>query len=305
MIAIQGVYTALVTPFDPDGSAVDDQRLADNVRRQAAGGVTGVVPCGTTGEAPTLDDREHRRVVAATVETAAGLGLQVVAGAGSNSTAHAVELHRFAREAGADASLQVVPYYNRPSPEGLYRHFAAIADSCDLPIVLYNIPSRCGVGLAIETIERLARHPNIRAIKEASGSLDLASEILRRTGLVLLSGDDPLTLPLLSIGGSGVVSVLSNLVPDQVAGLCAAFLSGDAEGARARHEELFALARGLLSLGPNPVPVKTALSLLGRDTGALRLPLCSPDEATRARVADLLADAGLVEEAAGVGWHGA
>jgi 4-hydroxy-tetrahydrodipicolinate synthase len=288
MTALQGAYTALVTPFTADGEAVDLGRLDENIRDQAEGGVAGVVPCGTTGEAPTLSDGEQRTIVEKTVEAGRGHKLQVIAGAGSNCTAHAVQLHRFAHAAGADAALHVAPYYNKPTQEGLYRHFCTIADSCGLPIVLYNIPGRTSVGLTAGTIERLAAHANIHAIKEATGSLDLASEILLRTDLVLLSGDDSLTLPLASVGGRGVISVVANLVPDQVAGLCEAFLDGDWNVARALHGELFGISRGLLSLATNPIPIKTAMALLGRDSGALRLPLCAADDVTRDAVAALL-----------------
>jgi 4-hydroxy-tetrahydrodipicolinate synthase len=300
MTTFQGAYTALVTPFTADGEAVDLQRLADNIRHQAAGGVAGVVPCGTTGEAPTLSDDEHRLVVEKTLEVAGPLGLAVIAGAGSNNTEHAIGLHRFAHAAGADAALHVAPYYNKPTQEGLYRHFGAIADSCGLPVVLYNIPGRTNVTLTAETIQRLAAHPNVQAIKEATGSLDLASEILLRTDLVLLSGDDSLTLPLASVGGRGVISVVANLVPDRVAGLCGAFLAGDWGGALQVHRELFPLARGLLSLATNPIPVKAALEILGQDSGALRLPLCAPDDGTKRAIADLLAAAGLRSEALAV-----
>ncbi|MHC4413916.1 MAG: 4-hydroxy-tetrahydrodipicolinate synthase [Planctomycetota bacterium] len=293
MITLKGAYTALVTPFVADASAVDVRRLAENVRGQAAGGVDGVVPCGTTGEAPTLDDGEHRLVVEKTVELGRSLGLQVIAGAGSNHTEHAIHLHRFAQAAGADATLQVVPYYNKPTQEGLYRHFMSIADSCGLPIVLYNIPGRTSVSLSPKTIERLAAHPNIQAIKEATGSLDLASEIVLRTDLALLSGDDSLTLPLASVGGCGVISVVANLVPGRVAALCRALLGGEWDTARALHGELFRLSRGLLSLATNPIPVKAALKILGRDTGAVRLPLCPVDGETRETIADLLAASGL------------
>ena len=293
MIELRGAYTALITPFVADGSSCDLDRLADNVRLQAAGGIAGVVPCGTTGEAPTLSDREHRAVVEGTVEAARAENLAVIAGAGSNSTAHAVHLHRFAQAAGADAALHVTPYYNKPTQEGLYRHFMTLADSCGLPVVLYNIPGRTAVALSIETIIRLAAHPNIVAIKEATGTLDLCSEIALRTDLVLLSGDDTLTLPIAAVGGAGVISVVSNLVPDRVAALCSAFLSGDWAAARRAHAELFGLARGLLTLATNPIPVKTAMAVLGRDTGALRLPLCPPDERTRRAVAELVASAGV------------
>ena len=288
MTDFEGAYTALVTPFSADGSAVDVDRLAESVRRQAAAGIAGVVPCGTTGEAPTLTGDEHRRVVETTIEAASATPMQVIAGAGSNSTRRAVELHRFAELAGADAALHVTPYYNKPTQEGLYRHFSTVADSGDLPVVLYNIPRRTAVALTADTIERLARHPNIRAIKEASGSLDLAGEIGLRTGLVLLSGDDSLTLPLASVGGRGVISVVSNLVPDKVAALCAALLDGDWAGALHMHRELLPLSRGLLSLATNPIPIKTALEIAGRDSGTLRLPLVAADRPLREAVAQLL-----------------
>ncbi|MHC4992588.1 MAG: 4-hydroxy-tetrahydrodipicolinate synthase, partial [Planctomycetota bacterium] len=286
--ALGGVYTALITPFTDDGDTVDLDRLAKHVHRQAAGGVRGVVPCGTTGEAPTLTDEEFDRVVATVLEAARVMSLQVIVGAGSNSTAHALKLHRHARQLGADAALHVVPYYNKPSQEGLYGHFSAIADACDLPIVLYNIPGRTGVGLTIETITRLARHPNIQAIKEATGSLQMASRILAATDLTVLSGDDPLTLPLLSIGAAGVVSVASNVVPDRVVAMCEAIDAGDLDGARRRHFELLPLADALLSLDTNPVPAKAAMSLLDLDTGVVRPPLAPATPPAVARRHQLL-----------------
>lgn len=293
----RGAFTAIITPFTADGGAVDFTRLADQVKFQADGHVAGIVPCGTTGESPTLSEVEHHRVVEAAIAAGRPLGLKVIAGSGSNSTLHAIDLHRFAHRAGADGSLQVNPYYNKPSQEGLYRHFMAIADSCDLPICLYNIPGRTGVALLPETIERLAAHPNIRAIKEATGSLDSASEILSRTNLALLSGDDSLTLPFASVGGVGVVSVVSNLVPERVAALVEASNDGDFERARSIHFELLPLSRGLLGLDINPVPVKTAMKQLGRDSGALRLPLCAPTRAVADSIERLLA-AGSVGRAA-------
>ncbi len=292
MTTLQGAYTAIITPFVADGSAVDLDRLQENIAHQAAGGISGVIPCGTTGESPTLSDDEHRVVVEKTIEFARARSLQVIAGAGSNDTRYAIHLHRFSHAAGADAALHVTPYYNKPSQEGLYQHFMTLADSCDLPIVLYNIPGRTAVALTGDTIARLAEHPNIVAIKEATGSLDLASEIIMRTNLTLLSGDDPLTLPLASVGGSGVISVVSNLVPEKVVALCNAFLAGDWPAAQQAHRELYALARGLLSLETNPVPIKTAMELQGMDTGALRLPLVPADDETRKKIAELLSHCG-------------
>ncbi len=289
MIRLQGAYTALITPFDDDTSGVDYDRLAQNINHQSIAGVTGVVPCGTTGETPTLSADEYRRVVRHTIETAKPLGLTVIAGAGSNNTAHAIELHKFVADSGADAALHVTPYYNKPPQEGLYRHFMAVADACDLPIVMYNIPGRTAVALDIDTIARLAEHPNIVAIKEATGSLDLAARIADRTDLAILSGDDPLTLPLATVGATGVISVLSNLLPDRVAALCNAFLSGGWETARDINRELLPLARALLKLDTNPIPIKTAMQLVGRDTGALRLPLCRADVGTVEQLRDILA----------------
>ncbi len=288
MNALHGCYTALVTPFTADGGAIDPGRLAENVQVQSVAGASGVVPCGTTGETPTLTEGEYRSVVEITVEAARPLGLTVIAGAGSNSTARAVELHRFVHGAGADAALHVTPYYNKPTAEGLYRHFTTIADAGPLPIVIYNIPGRTGVTLTIETIERLAAHPNIVAIKEATGSLPLAAQIVNRTGLTVLSGDDPLTLPLFAVGAKGVISVLANLLPDRVAALCRACASDEWDRARAIDAELGPLAQALLTLDTNPVPLKSALAVVGRDTGAVRLPLWPLAAPLRQRLAELL-----------------
>jgi 4-hydroxy-tetrahydrodipicolinate synthase len=285
---LHGCYTALITPFAEDGSRVDHARLAEQIAFQAEGTVTGVVPCGTTGESPTLLESEQREVIQRTVALARPLGLQVIAGTGSNCTRHATEMHRFAAEAGADASLQVAPYYNKPSQEGLYRHFMAVADSCDLPVVLYNIPGRCGVALTPATVARLARHPNIVAIKEATGSMDSASEIAQRCAITILSGDDSLTLPFAACGARGVVSVVSNLVPRQVQALCDAILEDRFAEARRRHAELFPLCRGLLTLDVNPVPVKAAMRILGRDTGTVRLPLAEASKEAVEAIAKLL-----------------
>ncbi|MCZ6837017.1 MAG: 4-hydroxy-tetrahydrodipicolinate synthase [Planctomycetota bacterium] len=274
----RGVFTALVTPFTQDGAKVDVKRLKDNIRVQSVAGVKGVVPCGTTGESPTLSEDEHRLMVETTTELARENDLKVIAGAGANDTKHAIQLHRLALEAGADASLQVNPYYNKPSQAGLYGHFMAIADSCDLPIVLYNIPGRTGVCQSIETIVKLAQHPNIVAIKDATGGLDLVNQTVSRTDLAVLSGDDPLTLPMASIGGQGVISVLSNLLPGRVAAMWHAIEQNEWTKARAIHQELYPIATNLLSLDSNPVPLKAALALEGKDTGTLRLPLAPPSE---------------------------
>ncbi len=292
-LAFRGAYTAIVTPFSQDGSCVDFALLAEHIAFQAQGKVTGIVACGTTGESPTLSDEEQREVITKSIALGRPLGLQVIAGTGSNNTAHAVEMHRFAKGVGADASLQVSPYYNKPSQEGLYRHFMSVADSCDLPVMLYNIPGRCGVAITPETVERLARHPHIQAIKEATGSMDSASEIAQRCGITILSGDDSLTLSFAACGSKGVVSVVSNLVPGRVQQLCDAFLGGKFEEAKRIHAELFRLCRGLLTLDTNPVPLKTAMRILGRDSGALRLPMVAPSKDVSARIGELLAEFGL------------
>lgn len=285
-----GSFTALVTPFSADGSSVALDRLAEQVRFQAAAGITGVVPCGTTGETPTLTDAEYRAVVETTIETASPLGLAVVPGAGSNATARAVELHRFCAGLGADAALHVTPYYNKPSQEGLYRHFMAVADSADLPVILYVVPARTNVTMTPDLVERLAAHENIVAIKDATAGLALAEETIRRTNLAVLCGDDPLTLPFCSIGARGVISVLSNLIPDDVAELVRACLAGDWETARARHATVIEAATAILPLDVNPVPIKTAMRAAGRDTGAVRLPLCTPADAVAAQIRAFVAE---------------
>ncbi len=294
-----GAFTAITTPFTADGAAIDEERLAEQIEfqaRPAAGrpGVRGIVVCGTTGESPTLSHAEYERLVARAVELGHARKLLVIAGTGSNSTAHAVELQRFAAGAGADGTLSVNPYYNKPTPEGLYRHFAAIAEAARIPVVLYNIPGRTGVALTPATVERLAALGPIVAIKEATGSTDSATEILQRApGLALLSGDDSMTLPFASVGGVGVVSVVANLVPDRVAALCAAFLAGRWDEALALHRRLFDLCRAMF-VETNPIPIKAALRLLGRDTGALRLPMTEASPATVASVRAALTAAELL-----------
>jgi 4-hydroxy-tetrahydrodipicolinate synthase len=270
-----GCTVALVTPFR-DG-AVDEQGLRRLVEWHIEQGTPVLSPVGTTGESPTLSHEEHERVIALVIETAAGRA-KVMAGTGSNSTAEAIRLTRFAARAGADAALSVSPYYNRPNQEGLYRHFAAIAAAVDIPVVLYNVPARTGRNIEPETVERLAKLGPVVAVKEASGSLDQVSELLARTDLTILSGDDSLTLPMLSVGAEGVVSVAANLVPREVTAMVEAYQGGRVEEARRRHARLFPLGRDLLALAPNPIPVKAALSLLGRCRDEVRLPLCPLDE---------------------------
>jgi len=288
-----GCTVALVTPFR-DGE-VDYKALRDLVEWQIARGTPTLSPVGTTGESPTLSHDEHERVIAAVVEQSAGRA-KVLPGTGSNATAEAVRLTKFAAKAGADGALLVAPYYNRPTQAGLYAHFARIAESCDLPQVLYNIPSRTGRNVEPETIEKLSHLDPIVAVKEASGSLDQVSDLVARTDLTILSGDDSLTLPMMAVGGEGVISVVGNLVPQDVIALIDAFRSGDIEGARARHARLFPLCRDLLSVATNPIPVKQALALLGRGNGELRLPLCPPDEAGLASLRRSLVRYGLLDK---------
>src|ERR1051325_6539900 len=231
-----GAYTAMVTPFR-DGK-VDEQRLREQIEFQIAGGIDGLVPVGTTGESPTLDFPEHERVISLTVEIARGR-VPVIGGTGGNATPEAMELHRHAKKAGCTACLSVNPYYNKPTQEGLYRHFMSLADGVDLPIVLYNIPGRTGVTMSPQTVARLAKHPNVVAIKEATGSLDMASEIMSLCDITVLSGDDSLTLPLMSIGARGIISVASNLLPGQIKQLTKLALANNfAEGANI-HRRLF------------------------------------------------------------------
>jgi 4-hydroxy-tetrahydrodipicolinate synthase len=288
-----GCTVALVTPFK-DG-AVDEPALKRLVEWQIAQGTPILSPVGTTGEAPTLTHDEHERVIALVVEAAGGRA-KVMAGTGSNSTAEAIRLTRFAARAGADGALLVAPYYNRPNQEGMYRHFAAVADSVDIPLVLYNIPARTGRNVDPDTIERLAKIGPIVAVKEAAGSLDQVSELIVRTDLTILSGDDSLTLPMLAVGAEGVVSVIANLVPRDVMALLEAFANSRVDLARERHARLFPLCRDLLGLAPNPIPVKTALSLLGRGNGELRLPLCPLDHQSNQLLIKSITRYGLLTE---------
>jgi 4-hydroxy-tetrahydrodipicolinate synthase len=279
---LSGSFTALITPFRH--GAVDEAALRDLVESQIAGGTAGLVPCGTTGEAATLTDAEQDRVIAAVAEQAAGR-VPVVAGTGSYDTRHAIERTARARALGADAALVVAPYYTKPTQDGLFAHFAAIAGAGDLPIVLYNVPGRTAVNLLPETVARLAAVPGIVGIKEASGNLDQASQIVREAppGFAVLSGDDSLTLPIVSVGGRGVVSVVANLVPAAVARLVAAALAGDLAAARAVHLDLFDLCRAMF-LDNNPTAVKTAAGLLGLCSPEVRLPLTPMGEANRRRL---------------------
>ncbi len=290
-------FTAIITPFTPDGRSIDLGRLDAQIARQAEGGITGLVVAGTTGESPTLDEAEFRTLVRHCVEVGKVHDLVVIAGTGSNSTAHAVQLQRIALDLGADAGLSVTPYYNKPTQDGLYAHFATIAESVELPIMLYNIPARTGVALEPSTIERLYESPWVVSVKEATGSTDSASEILARCpGIALLSGDDSMTLPFMALGGVGCVSVVSNIDPQRVAALCQAMLDRDVLAARDQHQGLFELARAMF-LETNPICVKAALAMMNLDSGQLRLPMTQPTDETKHALHGVLQRAGLLETA--------
>ncbi len=267
-----GLSVALTTPFR-DGE-VDYETLQAQVEFQVEAGTTCVCPVGTTGECPTLSHEEHERVIQAVVEAAAGR-IKVMPGTGSNSTREALRLTRWAAEKGADAALVVAPYYNKPTQEGFLAHFQALADAVEIPICVYNIPGRTGKNIEPNTILRMAERPNIALVKEATGSMDQASQILSGSDLTLLSGDDSLTLPLMSMGGRGVISVVGNIVPKDMIALISAFDSGDLAEARRRHHKLFPLCRDMLGMSTNPIPIKAAMKMLGRDTGELRMPMTS------------------------------
>ncbi len=265
-----GVGVAIVTPFKE--GKLDVKRLQDQIDFQIKSGVTFLVPVGTTGESPTLSHDEHERVISEVVQAARGR-CKVMAGTGSNCTSEALRLTRWAAKEGADASLQVAPYYNKPTQRGFYEHFKAIALEVDIPHCVYNIPGRSAKNIEPETIAKLAELPNITMVKEATGSLDQCSQILNSTNLTVLSGDDSLTLPMMSIGAEGVISVAGNIVPQDLLSMVKAALAGDFTKASALHHKLFPLCRDMLSLATNPIPVKGAMKLLGRDTGELRLPM--------------------------------
>ena len=286
-----GVSVAIVTPFK-DGE-VDFDAFRQQIEFQIAAGVNCLVPAGTTGESPTLTHDEHDRVIDFVIQTAAGR-VKVMAGTGSNSTAEALRLSRRAEKAGADATLQVAPYYNKPTQTGLYEHFKRIAEEVGLPHCVYNIPGRTGRNIEPETIIRLAELENITMVKEATGSLDQASAVIGATNLTVLSGDDSLTLPLMSIGGEGVISVAANIVPKRMIDLVGAFQGGDLREAQDLHHRLFPLCRDMLSLATNPIPIKAAMKLLGRDSGELRLPMSPLSAEQEATLRKTLVEVGLL-----------
>ena len=268
----KGTFTALITPFI--NNQVDYISLEKLIQHQLEAKITGLVPAGTTGESPTLDCTEHLKVIQKTVEFSQQKAT-VIAGTGANSTQEAIHLTRETQQLGVDASLQVCPYYNKPSQEGLYRHFSTIADSSDLPLVLYSIPGRSVIEISVDTVARLAKHPNIVGIKEAGGSVERINQLaqIAPTDFCLLSGDDPLTLPFMAAGAQGLVSVTSNLIPHQVVELVNFCQQGDFQKALTLQKRLYPLFNGLMSLDTNPVPIKSALAVLGRCQEEFRLPL--------------------------------
>ena len=286
-----GAMVALITPFG-DGE-IDFETLDELIDFQLENGIDAIVPVGTTGESPTLTPDEHKHVIERIVKGVGG-SVPVIAGAGSNSTAEAIEYTAYAKKVGADATLQVCPYYNKPTQEGFYQHFKAIADEVDLPVVLYNIPGRCGAGMTPETVARLNEHENIVAIKEATGSLDQASEIAMRCDITIISGDDSLTLPLASVGGQGVISVVANIVPADVKALTDLILEGDLVQARQWHRKLFALSKNLLTLATNPIPIKAAMAMLDMASDELRLPMTPLEDSKKAALEKTLREYGLL-----------
>jgi len=288
-----GSIVALVTPFRDD--KVDTAALKSLVEFQIAGGTNGIVPCGTTGESPTLDHDEHKQVIDLVIQ-AANKRVPVIAGTGSNSTAEAISLTRHAKHAGADAALIVLPYYNKPTQKGMIEHCRAIADSVELPLILYNIPGRTGVNMLPETVAALADHPNIVGMKEATGNLEQMTQDIVLCGdkRSFLSGDDTLTLPLMSVGGRGIISVVANIVPQDVSALTRAFLGGDWKRARELHLKLFPLCQAMF-YETNPIPVKTALAMMGKIREEFRLPLCSMTDANRKKLEAALKNYGILK----------
>ena len=288
----KGVFVAIITPFK--NGKIDKEALRGLIDFQIAGGVDGIVPCGTTGESATLNHEEHDQVIRIAVDACKGKA-SVLAGTGSNSTQEAIQLSRNAKNAGADGLLQITPYYNKPNQEGLYHHFSSIADAVDLPIVLYNVPSRTSVNMVPETVVRLAKIEKIVGIKEASGSLQAISKIIDNCGkdFTVLSGDDPLLWPILAIGGKGVISVTANILPAKVAALCKAAAIGDIAEARSLHYELMDINDSLF-IDTNPIPVKAALHLMGKIENELRGPLIKLSKDTLERLKKAMACHGLL-----------
>jgi 4-hydroxy-tetrahydrodipicolinate synthase len=286
-----GAYTAIVTPFNRDGQ-VDYGKLRELIALQIAAGINGIVPVGTTGESPTVDFDEHEKIVEVTIAACKGK-IKVIAGTGANSTAEAIQLTKHALSAGADGTLQVTPYYNKPNQEGLYRHFSAVAD-LGLPVVLYNVPGRSAREIDVATIARLSKHPKIVCVKEAGGSVDRVSQILRACNITVLSGDDSLTLPMMSLGAKGIISVASNIAPKAVADMVHAATAGRWNEALALHMKYYRLFTDIF-IDTNPIPIKAAMAMAGLIEETYRLPLCETTDANKAKLAECLREVGLLK----------
>jgi len=293
MFTLEGTFTAMVTPFS--NGTINESKLREMVEFQIENGISGLVPCGTTGESPTLSHEEHHRVVNIVIETVNGR-IPVIAGTGSNNTAEAISLTEHAMKSGADAALLITPYYNRPSQAGLILHYKAVAMGCKLPLIIYNCPGRTSVNTTADTIVELSSVPNIVGIKEASGNMDQICDIIVRTpdDFTILSGDDSMTVPMISVGGKGVISVISNIAPKQMVEMTRSALDGDFNSSRKIHAELFPIMRSLMKVETNPSPVKTAMNIMGMNMGPLRLPLSEPDEVGKATLEKLMKKAGLL-----------
>ncbi|UCD54800.1 MAG: 4-hydroxy-tetrahydrodipicolinate synthase [Candidatus Omnitrophota bacterium] len=280
----EGSFVAIVTPFK--NGKIDEKKFKELIEFQIKNGTSGIVPAGCTGESATLTHQEQKRLMKLTCEIV-NKRVPVVAGAGSNSTEEAIDLTKYAKRAGCNGVLSITPYYNKPTPEGQYRHYKAIAKSVDIPIMVYNVPSRTGISLKPETVARLSGIDGIVAIKEASGSLDQVSSILSLCDITVLSGDDSLTLPMMAVGAKGVVSVVANIVPKEVHDMVSAFLQGDTGKARELHYRVLPLSKAMF-IETNPIPVKTSMKALKRLNGELRLPLCEMEKENEAKLKKVL-----------------
>ncbi len=288
---LKGTYTAIVTPFKTDGS-VDYDALKKLIEMQLAGGINGIVPVGTTGESPTLSVDEHLKVVETTVQVCKGTPAQVIAGTGANSTYEAIELTKKAADLGADATLQVTPYYNKPNQQGLFEHFSSVAEE-GLPVVLYNVPGRSGREIAIDTIVRLSENPGIVAVKEAGGSVDRVNAILDKCDITVLSGDDSLALPMMVVGAQGVISVASNIIPKEMSELITAANDGNWEKARELHRKYYCIFAGMF-IDTNPIPVKAALAMMGLIEEKYRLPLCALSDDLKNKLREILKSVNII-----------
>jgi len=282
----QGSFVAIVTPFKDN--QVDETALRNLVKFHIENGTNGIVPCGTTGESPTLSYEEHNRVIDIVIDEVNGK-VPVIAGAGSNSTSETIMFTKHAKEAGADGVLLITPYYNKPTQEGMYQHFKAVTDEVDIPVVLYNVPGRTGVSLLPDTVARLFEMPSVVAIKEASGSIDQVSQILSKCDICVLSGDDGLTLPMISVGGKGVISVAANILPGRMSKLVKYALDGDFEMARKIHYELYPVFKNMF-VESNPIPIKYSMAVAGLISTEIRLPLTKISEANKYKLMKILTE---------------